>query len=147
MVKNRGIIMNEIWEVWNPQGQPIYKPYIHSVTDDGEGLTITLSNNTLKLQDAVKINFYNGASSSSLLQGLFIEKLKDNLIQKYGEAFLQTSSCFKIRNSLYVEWASLQSYEMVSRPHAQHFCIFTPDTIVHLIAPYEPHVTFLDEKE
>ena len=140
--------MNEIWEVWHPQGQTIYKSYIYSVIDyRSSKLIITLSNNKLKPHHAVEINFYNGASSSTILEGLFIEKLKDSLIQEYGEPFLQSSSCFKIKNSLYVEWASTQSYEIVGLPHAQHLCIFTSDTVVHLIAPYEPHIRFLEDKE
>lgn len=140
--------MNEIWEVWHPQGNIIYKAYIHSVIDyECTQMLITLSNKKLQPQHAVEINFYNGAYASTLLYGTFIQKLKDNLIQEYGKEFLQTSSCFKIRNSSYIEWVSAQSYEIVGLPYAQHFCIFTSDTVVHLIAPYEPHVKFLDEKE
>ena len=140
--------MKEIWEVWHPQGHIIYKPYTYSVINyDSSQLLITLSNDKSKAQNAVEINFYNGAYSSTILLGPYIKKLRNNLVQEYGEEFFQNSSCFKIQNSLYIEWASFQSYEMVSLPYAQHFCIFAHEYLVHLIAPYEPHVTFLDEKE
>lgn len=135
--------MNEVWESWDPQGQAIYRSSMISVTDDDKGLTITLSNNKLKKECAVAINFYNGADSYTLLQGPFIEKLKTHLLQKYGESFFKESSCFKIRNSLYVEWATTQSYTMIKLPYAQHFCIFTHTLLVHLIAPYEPNIKFL----
>ena len=134
--------MKEIWELWHPQGQVIYRSSMISVTDDDKGLTVELSNEKYENSDIIKINFYSGALSYTLLYGAFIEKLRDNLIQEYGKSFFQESSCFKIRNSSYVEWASLQSYEMIRLPRTQHFCIFTSHMIVHAITGLEPRIEF-----
>ena len=139
--------MKEIWEVWHPQGQTLNRSYILSVTNDHERFIVMLSNEKTKKDDVVKIDFYKGVNSYTILQGPMVKSLKNSLIKQYGEPFLNESSFFKIRNSRYIEWASIQSFTMVSLPHTQHFCIFTPNKIVHALAGSEPRIEFLSKNE
>lgn len=139
--------MQEIWEPWHPHGKALNHSYIFSVTNDHEGFIVILSNEKTKKDDAVKIDFYNGVNSYTVLQGPIVKSLKDCLVKQYGVPFFNQSSFFKIHNSRYIEWASMQSFTMISVPDTQHFCIFTQDKIIHTLTRSEPRIEFLSKEE
>ena len=140
-------MMNEKWEHWYPEDIILHSFYITSVTDDSDGLEIALSQEKSKKNPWVKIIFPGSARSYTLIQGAFVTDFRNELIQEYGGEFFNGSSCFKVHNSHYIEWASAQSISLITHLHAQHFFIFTPDIMVHAITALEPIVKFLIQKE
>ena len=67
----------------------------------------------------------------------------DMLDKTYGSSFYTQWTFFKVQNSSYFLWLSEQSYKIAKEEHLTHFSFLASNSIVDVIAAYEPIVKIL----
>jgi len=63
--------------------------------------------------------------------------------ERYGTEFYAEWTFFKVTNSEYIQWLSEQSYGIAESESLIHFSILAGDSIVDVIAAYEPKITII----
>jgi hypothetical protein len=123
--------MKEVWEMWIPKNKLVEKYYVDSLKNDVEGLTIVLTND---INEKKLILRWEGVVESYTCSE---ESSRNEL---YANDSLTKWTFFNIKNSKYIEWINRQSSGICSLKELQHFCIVAIDSIVDIIAEYEPEI-------
>lgn len=137
--------MNEQWIKWEPIKGLSANYYVDSISDNMKGFKIVLSeakNEENKVHIIFKDSIYAYRSTE---EGFRLEMLY-SLKAKYGAKFYSEWSFFKINDSIYLKWLSEQSYGITDRLNPIHFCIFTMNFILDIVATYEPKVELIENK-
>lgn len=129
--------MKVIWKKWEPQKGLQNKYYIDEVTDDIEkGLSIVLSDEEGK---QLILN-WDGVVESYMCT----EESARTIL--YDNPELTMWTFFKIENSQYLQWIVEQSIGICQNDKIHHFCIIGINSIVDIVAGYEPVVYWEDER-
>jgi hypothetical protein len=146
MDQNRdSCVMNEQWVKWEPIKGLSANYYVDSISDNMKGFKIVLSeakNENKKIHIIFKDAVYAYRSTE---EGFRLDMLY-YLKAQYGAKFYSEWSFFKITDSAYLKWLSEQSYGITDRLNFTHFCIFTMNFVLDIIAAYEPIVKIIENK-
>ncbi|KKC50156.1 hypothetical protein VE23_24420 [Paenibacillus sp. D9] len=134
--------MEKNWQRWEVEvGSDLSsKYYVESISDSINGFRILLSdaNDESKrvevlFEDSVRAYRSTDESFSTI----------NNLDGRYGTEFFSDNTFFKVTNSEYIHWLSLQSYGIAESETFFHFSFLAVDSIVDVIAAYEPKASKL----
>lgn len=131
--------MEQVWERWEPTTEMSRKYYVNTISDNIIGLTIILSDSEDE-DSMVSIVFDNSVHAYRSTDEGFRQKLINDIDEKYGTEFYSEWTLFKVTNSEYLEWISDQSYGIAKSEKLMHFSIVAADSIVDIIAAYEPRI-------
>ncbi len=131
--------MREQWIKWEPINNLADKYYIESVSESLEGFSLVLFQPKNE-QEKVVIKFANSVDSFRRTTETFTYLTIDTLDDAYGSDFYGRWTFFKIKNSEYLQWLSRQSYKISEERNFTHFCFLAVDSVVDVIANYEPEV-------
>lgn len=140
--KFKEIIMQEEWTRWTPIEGLAEKYDVDFILDGKEGLKIRLyqdGNRTHK----VDLIFEGYADTYRHTNESFRIKTVHELAQKYDKEFYGNWSFFKVSDSEYLKWFSEESCEYSEEFDFTHYCILGTDSVVDIIARYEPTVEFI----
>ena len=129
--------LEEIWETWEIENTMTSKYYVESITDSIKGFRILLSDAKVESKKLVvlfedSVHSYRSSDESYRLNTI------NNLDERYGTEFYRDNTFFKVTNSEYIKWISLESYGIVESALIFHFSFIAADSIVDVIAAYEP---------
>lgn len=134
--------MSEQWIKWEPDNDLSPKYYIESITDSLEGFIIILSDNNDK-KKKVKVIFKESVHAYRSTDESFRQSTINILDESYGTHFYTEWTFFKVINSEYIQWLSKQSYSIVDSEPLIHFSFLSVDSIIDVIAAYEPQIELL----
>lgn len=138
--------MHEQWMKWEPIKGLSRKYDVDFILDGKEGgLIIRLYDDKGKSKK-IDMIFKNYAISYRHANESFRIKVIYDLEKKYGKDFYGDWTFFKVLNSEYLHWLSEESCHIYEGISFTHFCILGADSIVDVIASYEPLVQFVEEK-
>ncbi len=137
--------MAENWIKWEPV-QGLAERYSLDLVIDTkkEGFRIEFS----AFEDRKKkiyVNFPNWVHAYRYGEEIFALDRIDQLTKKYGKGFLNWTF-FKVADSSYLQWLSHESHTISDDRKLQHFAFILMDSILDVVAPYEPAVQFVEEK-
>lgn len=131
--------MNEQWTQWEPIPNLAKNYYIESVQDNKKGFKVILSHEDDKNR-SVEIIFENSVYAYSSTNDTSVGTIINKLHLAYGTAFYRDWVFFKVANSNYIKQLSDQSYDIISSRPLTHFSLITIDSILDIVADYEPTV-------
>lgn len=131
--------MKEKWIKWEPMGNLAHNYYVESITESLDGLRLVLFDSE-KPADKILIRFAKSVDSFRRTTETFTYLTIDTLAEIYGTDFYEKWAFFKVENSEYLKWMSEQSYGISEERDFTHFCFLAVDSIVDVIANYEPEV-------
>ncbi|WP_027092746.1 hypothetical protein [Cohnella thermotolerans] len=134
--------MTEKWIRWIPNNEISLKYYIESITDNIEGLRIRLSNANNE-SDRIEVVFENSVHAYRSTDESYMQNVINKLDEQYGSKFYQENTFFKVENSEYIHWLSLQSYGIAKSEPLEHFSFLGVDSVIDVIAAYEPEINKL----
>ncbi|MBM7615098.1 hypothetical protein JOC73_001660 [Alkaliphilus hydrothermalis] len=135
-------LMSEQWVEWKPVDGLSQKYYIESISDVLDGFRIVLSDAD-KEENKVNVIFENSVHAYRSTDESFRQSTINILDEAYGTQFYSEWTFFKVVNSEYMKWLSVQSYNIIDSESLIHFSFFAVDSIVDVIAAYEPKVELL----
>jgi hypothetical protein len=135
--------MQEEWIRWKPIEGLAEKYDIDYILDGTSGLIIRLydDKNPTKKIDVI---FEQYADSYRHTKESFRSKLIHSLDDKYGNSFYAKGTFFKVTGSEYIKWLSEASSTYSEMFPLTHFSILGVDSVVDVIARYEPTVIMVD---
>jgi len=113
------------------------KYYVDSICDAKDGLVITVSD-SIHEELKMRIVFKDSVHAYRSTNESYRQKILSELEDKYGTEFYTDWTMFKVGNSEYLKWLSEQSFEISESESLTHFSIIAVDSIVDIIATYEP---------
>ncbi len=120
------------------------KYYIDTILDsDDDGFIIELSeqNNNKK---KVRITFKDWVWSYKYVQEIFATNRLDEVRGKHEKDFFKGRTFFKISESNYLRQLSQESSDILNYyGGAIHFCFVSAESILDVIANYEPTIEFI----
>ncbi|GAC43779.1 hypothetical protein [Paenibacillus popilliae] len=131
--------MQENWERWEPVSGLSSKYYIKSLSDSIEGFKLFLfdANDEKK---KVEVVFEDSVHAYRSTDESFRQSTINTINERYGTEFYAEWTFFKVTNSGYIRWLSEQSYGIAESEPLIHFSILAGDSIVDVIAAYEPKI-------
>ncbi|WP_283610438.1 hypothetical protein [Faecalispora anaeroviscerum] len=131
--------MLEHWEKWESREKINNKYYVDSICDSKEGFIITLSDSENE-SEKVQVVFPESVHAYRSTNESYRQKIITDLDCKYGSEFYSKWTIFKVDQSEYLKWLSDQSYEISDSESLHHFSIIAVDSVVDIIAAYEPEI-------
>lgn len=138
--------MTEQWTKWEPIRGLANKYYIDSISNDENGFIIQLSdaNNEEK---KIRVIFEDSVYASRDTDESFRRNTVGILHEQYGIDFYGDWTFFKVTNSSYLKWLSVESYGITDSLHFTHFSFVAADSILDVVTNYEPKVILIDMKQ
>lgn len=138
--------MSEYWTKWEPVKGVSAKYYIDSVFDsDDRGFIIELSEQDGN-KKRIRILFKDWVWSYKYVQEIFAANRLAEIRKKYGEDFFNGHTFFKITESNHLQQLSQESSGILNYyGGAIHFCFVSAESILDVIANYEPIIEFIEE--
>lgn len=134
--------MQEQWARWEPVAGLAPQYYIERVLEDfDEGFKVVLfeaSNRKRK----VHIKFKRSVECYTMTDESYVSNLLINLREQYGLEFYRDSTFFKVTNSDYLKRLSVLSSGISDEFDFTHFVVFGLDSMLDIIAKYEPEIEF-----
>lgn len=115
------------------------KYYIDSINDTINGLCILLS----EVNDAslrVKVLFEHSVHAYRSTDESYRSNTINYLQDSYGVNFYRERTFFEITDSEYIQWLSKQSQGISDLEQISHYSILAVNSIVDVIAAYEPKI-------
>jgi len=137
--------MQEQWTRWEPIAGLSQKYYIESISDTIEGFKILLFDANDR-EKKILVSFPNSVDAYRSTDESYILLTVSNLDKVYGDKFYGEWTFFKIKNSEYLKWISVQSYSSSDFFNFTHFCFLATDSVVDVVTNYEPVVTHISGK-
>jgi hypothetical protein len=135
--------MQEAWNRWEPVNNLAKKYSIESITESiADKFKVILIDSDNKSKK-VLIAFADGIDAHRSTNESYVLSTLTYLKSRYGSDFYTEWTFFKIENSNYLKWMSEQSYGITQDCHFTHFCILSSDSMLDIIAPYEPKITLI----
>lgn len=134
--------MQEEWTRWKPIEGLAEKYDIDYILDGTNGLIIRVyeDNDPAKKIDVI---FERYTDSYRHTKESFRSELIHSLDNKYGKSFYTKGTFFKVTGSEYIKWLSNASNTYSDMFPLIHFCILGVDSVVDVIARYEPTVIMI----
>ena len=101
--------MEENWQRWELGSQLSLKYYIDSISDRVDGFRILLSDANDESKK-VEVLFEDSVHAYRSTDESYRQSTINNLDERYGTEFYGDYTFFKVSNSEYIHWLSLQSY-------------------------------------
>lgn len=133
--------MIEQWSRWEPAEGLSNKYYIDSISDTMEELEIILSDANDR---RIRVMFENSVDSYKSTDETYKLQLICDLDEQYGTDFYSNWIFFKITNSSYIQDTLNGSGVIFNSQEFIHFCIFTSDVAIDILATYEPKVELIE---
>ncbi|OGI12004.1 MAG: hypothetical protein A2Y40_10985 [Candidatus Margulisbacteria bacterium GWF2_35_9] len=138
--------MKEEWKTWEPVSDLSEKYYIESVSNDlKKGLKIVVCDEKNEKKKVI-ITFEYAISSYKWTNETFRLDTAAFLDEKYGKKFYTKWTFFKVTNSSYLQLLSKESSGIADYYSLIHFAIIESNSILDIIASYEPNVEFVEDK-
>lgn len=135
--------METEWIRWEPI-QGLAKRYdVDFILDGQDGLVIRLYSDNIS-DKKVDIIFEHYVDAYRHTNESFCIDVVHKLSQKYGSNFYSDWRFFQVKNSEYLHWLSKESSGYSDMFPFIHFCIIGVDSIVDVLARYEPTVKFVE---
>lgn len=134
--------MEENWQRWEVGSDLSAKYYIESISDSIDGFRILLSDANDESKK-VEVLFEDSIHAYRSTDESFRQSTINNLDEQYGTEFFRDNTFFKVTNSEYIHWLSLQSYGIAESESIFHFSFLAVDSVVDVVAAYEPNVSIL----
>ncbi|KHF30062.1 hypothetical protein [Anoxybacillus sp. EFIL] len=134
--------MQEKWERWEPIGDLSLKYYVESLSDSIEGFKILLSD-AYDENKKVEVIFEDSVHAYRSTDESFRQSVINKIDEQYGTQFYAEWTFFKVANSEYIQWLSEQSYGISESESLIHFCFLAGDSIVDVVAAYEPKIAII----
>lgn len=134
--------MQEEWIRWTPIEGLAEKYDVDFILDGKEGLKIQLYQDGNRARK-VGIFFEHYADAYRHTNESFWFKTCGDLSTKYGGDFYADWSFFKVKSSEYLAWLSEKSTTWSDQFPFIHFCIMGTDSVVEVLARYEPKIEFI----
>ena len=134
--------MSETWIKWKPIEGLAPKYDVDLVVDTMDNFKIVLSEMD-NSQKRLEVHFDSGVDIYRLTDESYWRNSLCELKEKYGAEFYWYWSFFKVENSSYLSWLSKESFGISDSRDFVHFAILGEDSILEVIANYEPKITFL----
>jgi len=135
--------MSQIWTKWEPAEGLHNKYTIASIVSSIDGFEILLYEDGLYGKKGLKIIFENQVDShrdtNESLMGETIEELNNQPVKLNYSQW----TFFKVTNSEYIKWLRKQSSGVADGRPFIHFCFVDDDSILDVIACYEPKVEYI----
>ena len=131
--------MGELWERWEPKTNISQKYYVDSILDNINGLKIILSDSENE-DSKIEIIFDDSVHAYRSTDESYRQKAINYIDEKYGTKFYSEWTLFTLTNSEYLEWISNQSFGIADSEEVIHFSIVAVDSIIDIIAAYEPKI-------
>ena len=129
----------EYWAKWVPINDAAAKYYVDSISDGIEGFKVLLSDADDE-QNKVEVIFEESVHAYRSTDESFRQSTINFIYERYGTEFLAEWTFFNVTNSDYIQWLSGQSYGMAESEPLIHFSFLAVDSIVDVIAAYEPKI-------
>ncbi|MEV2911262.1 hypothetical protein ABNF65_22305 [Paenibacillus larvae] len=134
--------MEEKWGRWEPKVGLSSKYYVESLSDSIKGFRILLSDvNDEKKK--IEVTFKESVHAYRSTDESFRQSSINIIDEKYGTEFYAEWTFFKVNNSKYIQWLSEQSYGIAESETLIHFSFVARDSIVDVIAAYEPEIKII----
>ena len=133
----------EQWMRWQPADNLRNGYYIDSTCNDKNGLKIVLIE-TENAKKAVTVLFDSGIYCYRDTYETYTHSRMLEACERQGRELFYGTNFFKVTNSDYIKWVSEQSGGISNCQPLEHFVIFTQDSMVEILAYYEPRVEFID---
>ena len=134
--------MQEQWSKWEPITNLSKKYYVESISESiADGFKIILIDDK-NPEKKVLISWPNSVDAYRSTYESFTLLTLHKLDERYGKQFYDWTF-FKIENSEYLNWVSEQSYGITESLNFKHFCIYGTESMVDIIANYEPEVSLI----
>ena len=134
-----GNIMCEKWAKWLPIEGLSMKYYVDEISDCMEGFVIKLSD-SMDESKKIKVIFGDSVWAYRSTDESLRQETINLLDKKYGAEFYAEYTFFKVTDSEYIKWIEAQSYKIFDSKTLIHFSIIAVDSIVDVIATYEPEI-------
>lgn len=135
--------IEEEWTRWEPIVGLANKYDVEFIFDGAKGLTIRLYQDS-QFEKKVDIIFEHYADAYRHTNESFRIDVMHTLTQKYGREFYGEWTFFKVKKSEYLQWLSEESADYSDKFPFVHFCLMGTDSIIDIIARYEPVVRFVE---
>lgn len=130
------------WIKWEPIHGLAKKYDIESIVDGKNGLVIRLYSDN-KADKKVEIIFKNYVDAYRHTNESFRINTIHALANKYDSNFYGDWTFFMVKDSEYLRWLSQESSSYADMFPFIHFCFLGVDSIVDVLARYEPVVIFV----
>lgn len=131
--------MQENWERWEPVSGLSSKYYVESLSDTVEGFRVVLSDANDE-KKKVEVIFEDSVHAYRSTDESFRQSIINTIDERYGTEFYTEWTFFKVSNSEYIQWLTEQSYGIAESEPLMHFSFLAVDSIVDVIAAYEPKI-------
>ncbi len=138
--------MTEQWIKWEPIKGLSTRYYTDSISKFPKGLKIILSEENDRSKK-VNIIFENSICAYRSTNESFTLQILDTLGEKYGKNFYAHWTFFKIINSSYIQWILQESHHVTNTMPLTHFAIFTLDSLIDIVATYEPKIELIQQNQ
>ncbi|MBS1987741.1 hypothetical protein JST56_01990 [Candidatus Dependentiae bacterium] len=135
--------MREKWTKWEPLQGLMAQYYIDLMSDNEEGVRIVLSEDEGRTKK-VQVTFQTFVAAHRCTDESFSTGLLMRLEELYGSTFYREWAFFKVDNSNYIKWLTMESDGVFNSKGYSHFCIFGVDSVVDIIAMGDPVVEFIE---
>jgi hypothetical protein len=133
--------MQEKWIKWEPIKGLQLKYYIDSIVDNLDGFEMILSDCNDR-NKRVMVTFENSVEAYRSTDETCRTNTICDLRDMYGLDFYCEWTFFKVENSRYLRWVIEESCGIREAHYLTHFSFIAGESIVDIIAPYEPKVQF-----
>jgi len=131
--------MDEQWIKWEPIQGLSRHYYVDLVSDSFDGFLIELTDAENE-NNKVEIKFLDSVKAYRSTDEAYRSHLLSVLYETYGIEYFNEWALFKVRNSDYQKWLTEQSYGFLDLKTTTHFSIMGGESIVDVIANYDPIV-------
>lgn len=142
-IKQPSIISKyEKWSRWDPGITNLNGKYnLKRIVDEMGRLKVYLTHhNTNQHIKAVFDSVWAHRNTYETFRMFLVSELSD----LYGDEFYTNWSFFKVDNSSYMKWLSLESAGLVDNPPLTHFVIMGTDFIADIVTAEEPKIKFIN---
>lgn len=136
--------MEEKWIRWEPTVKLTEKYYSQAIYDTPLIFEIHLIGDS---KQKVIVSFPTLVAAYRSTNDSFVYDTLEYLDNHYGSAFYAGWTFFKVENSEYLEWIKKQSVGTFDIYNLQHFCIFTVNAMIDVIASGEPLFYFPNQNK
>lgn len=131
--------MAEQWVKWKPVEGLSNKYYVESISDGFDGFEMVLSDSDDE-EKKIKVIFEDSVHAYRSTDESYRQSTINAIDKEYGTHFYSEWTFFKVADSEYTQWISAQSYSIADSEPLIHFSFIAVDSIVDVIAAYEPKV-------
>ncbi|MBI9052076.1 MAG: hypothetical protein JEZ00_21860 [Anaerolineaceae bacterium] len=136
--------MDEQWIKWEPIQGLSRHYYVDLIIDSFDGFFVVLTDAENE-NKKIEIKFLDSVKAYRSTDEVYRIHLVSTLRETHGEEFINEWALFKVKNSDYKKWLTKQSYDFFDSDTTTHFSIIGGESIVDIIANYDPIVEFKEK--